>query len=557
MKKPLWLILILLFICVLTFSACNSGDSPIVNNGNNTVHTHQFEEWIQIKKPTCIDDGTNERYCSCGEKQTQIIESLGHEKVIDTAVAATCTTNGKTEGTHCSRCNEIFVAQINIEKLEHIEVIDVAVNATCITDGKTEGKHCSRCNTILIPQTIIPLYEHQYNSSEITTQATCNQDGIKTFTCTVKDCNYSYTETYSLPTYTATELYELSVKYVGEIITYDKNGSELSLATGFVISSDGKVVTNYHVIEGAYSADITINNEKYEITQVLAYDENIDLAIVKVNATGLTAATICKNPVSVGSTVYAIGSSRGMTNTYSQGIITYADRVVDGVSHVQHDASITHGNSGGPLINVYGEIIGINTWGISDSQNLNFAVFTAELDNLVYIDPITLDELNGKNLNPYETLIDWILNNYNYTGSNYIEYRYRVSEAKYSVYSLTYYYNTNKLSLVYFNAFSNDDTRYVSIDLTPDSTACRYYAVYNDGYYSSWKNVMVGYIYYATFTRNTSIGYYSSEGDYWTISSLLSTYQEGIVYALDWFSLVLDYFKFGYTLADFGFTSFT
>ena len=77
----------------------------------------------------------------------------------------------------------------------------------------------------------------------------------------------------------------------------------------------------------------------------MAYDENIDLAVVKVNATGLTTATICKKTVSVGATVYAIGSSRGLTNTYSQGIITYANRVVDGVSHVQHDASITHGGN--------------------------------------------------------------------------------------------------------------------------------------------------------------------------------------------------------------------
>ena len=122
---------------------------------------------------------------------------------------------------------------------------------------------------------------------------------------------------------------------------------------------------------------------------MLAYDANIDLAVCKINATGLDFATICKKPVNVGETVYAIGSSRGMTNTYSQGIITYANRVVDNVSHIQHDASITNGNSGGPLINIYGEVIGINTWGISNSQNLNFAVFTKELDNLSYSSPIS------------------------------------------------------------------------------------------------------------------------------------------------------------------------
>ena len=116
------------------------------------------------------------------------------------------------------------------------------------------------------------------------------------------------------------------------------------------------------------------------------------MAILKINATDLDYANVCKKTVQTGEAVYAIGSSRGLTNTYSQGIITQANRVVDGVVHIQHDASITNGNSGGPLLNVYGEVIGINTWGITDSQNLNFAVFTSELDNLVYGNEMTLHQ---------------------------------------------------------------------------------------------------------------------------------------------------------------------
>ena len=554
MKKSLWLVLLLVLVCTFALSACDDANQPQTPNSD---HIHAFGEWTTTKKANCTEDGINERYCACGEKQTQSVSALGHTKVIDDAVAATCTTDGKTEGKHCSVCSEVIVAQTTIGKLGHVEVIDTAVTATCTTDGKTEGKHCSRCSAVLISQTVLSSSGHKYNNGEVTTQATCNQSGVKTFTCTVNSCRHSYTENYSLATYTATELYNISVKYVGEIVTYDRSGAELALGTGFVISSDGKIVTNYHVIEGAYSANITINNKKYTITTVLAYDENIDLAVVKVNATGLTAATVCKNPVNVGSTVYAIGSSRGMTNTYSQGIITYAERVVDGVSHVQHDASITHGNSGGPLINVYGEVIGINTWGISDSQNLNFAVFTGELDNLVYGTPMTLAEFYEANFNAYETLLNWLLENYNYTGDSWIEYRYQKSGERYSVYSLTYFYNTNTLSLVYYYVFNNDDARYVSIDLSEDSTSCRYYATYTDGDYSYKENVTQGYIYPSSFTRYTSIGYYSSKGDYWTLSSLLETYQEGIVYSLEWFDVFLDAFEFGLTLSDFGFNSFS
>ena len=310
MKKSLWIVLMLI-VGVLTFSAC---DDENKQQTQNTDHIHTYGEWITTEKANCTTDGINERYCSCGEKQTQTIGALGHDEVIDSAITATCT-----------------------------------------TDGKTEGKHCSSCGAVLIAQSVISSSGHKYNNGDVTTQATCNQSGIKTFTCIVNSCRHTYTETYSLPTYSATELYNLSVKYVGEIVTYDKSGAELALGTGFVISSDGKIITNYHVLDSAYSAKITINGNVHSITQILAYDENIDLAILKINATGLNYANVCKNTVQTGETIYAIGSSRGLTNTYSQGIITQANRVVDGVIHIQHDASINNGNSG-IVLNMYNTI---------------------------------------------------------------------------------------------------------------------------------------------------------------------------------------------------------
>ena len=504
MKKILWLAVISLLVCVCAFSACDESNDPQTPTND---HVHAFEEWTTIKKASCATDGVNERYCSCGEKQTQTIEALGHEEIIDAAVAATCTTEGKTEGKHCSLCHETLVAQTTIDKLGHTEVVDAAVAATCTTEGKTEGTHCRNCSVVLVSQTVISSLGHTYDDGEITTQATCNQSGVKTFTCTVDTCRHSYTETYSLPAYTATELYALSVAYVGEIVTYDQRGNALSLATGFVISSDGKIVTNYHVIEGAYSADITIDKETYTIASVLAYDENIDLAVLKVDATGLTAATICKNPVSAGSTVYAIGSSRGMTNTYSQGIITYADRVVDGVSHVQHDASITHGNSGGPLINVYGEVIGINTWGISDSQNLNFAVFTAELDNLTYESPLTLEEVYLKESGVFERIKKYIMDNGTYDASDN-SYRLTLGtsyssdgSSKYT--RLAYYYvEYNEITL----DFLIDDGVFWAYFLIDENVDGSYvWSYFDDSDYE-----MSGTLYAATFDSDTLLGYSSS-----------------------------------------------
>ena len=587
MKKSLWLVLLLVLVCTFALSACDDTNQQQTPNSD---HIHAFGEWTTTKKANCTEDGINERYCACGEKQTQSVSALGHTNVIDDAVAATCTTEGKTEGKHCSVCSEVLVAQTPVGKLGHVEVIDAAVAATCTTegktdgkhcsvcsevlvaqtpvgklghvevidaavaatctaDGKTEGKHCSRCSTILLSQAVVSSPGHQYNSGEITTQATCNQIGVKTFTCTVNSCRHSYTETYSLPTYTATELYNLSVKYVGEIVTYDKRGAELALGTGFVISSDGKIVTNYHVIEGAYSADITINNKKYTISSILAYDANIDLAILKVNATGLTAATVCKNPVSVGATVYAIGSSRGMTNTYSQGIITYADRVVDGVSHVQHDASITHGNSGGPLVNVYGEVIGINTWGISDSQNLNFAVFTGELDNLVYGTPMTLAEFYEENIVPHEILKEWVTQNANGTG-NFTEVVLKKEDDWFGI-----WYNDEGVLFI-SNMYWYDDGAISSfcICLSDDEKSLWYSASYEEGYK---ENNVLGYINANTFTKSTPLTYYSYEGDYWTESSIMDLHQGSAVWILNWFEYFLEESNIGLTMQDFGFNSFS
>ncbi len=509
--------------CFLCFFVLSMSLFVTACKNKDEEHTHSFSMWETTTAATCISDGVQSRTCdTCGYIERATIPK----------------NNNHTQRTIVKENN---------------------YSPTCISGGRYDNVfYCVACNKELSRETIeLNKLGHNYNSGHIVSAATCISQGTKIYTCTNNNCGYSYAEAYSMPTYSATDLYNLAIEFVGEIVVYDKNGVELGLGTGFVISSDGQIVTNYHVIDGAYSAKITINEKNYSVTQILAYDENIDLAVLKINATGLSYANICKNTVQTGETVYAIGSSRGLTNTYSQGIITQANRVVDDVVHIQHDASITNGNSGGPLLNVYGEVIGINTWGLLDSQNLNFAVFTSELDNLVYGTPMTFAEFYEANLNAYETLLNWVLENYNDTGNSWISYEYQASGQRFSLYSLTYYYNTNRLCLDFYYVFSNGDARYVSIELSEDATSSEYYASYTDGDYSYQENTTQGYIYPSSFTRNTSIGYYSSEGDYWTISSLLATYQEGIVSSLAWFEVFLDACEFGFTLSDFGFTRFT
>ncbi len=166
---------------------------------------------------------------------------------------------------------------------------------------------------------------------------------------------------------TASEVHDKAEESVGEVVTYNQSGTELSLGSCFVYTRDGKLVTNYHVIEDAYSVKVTIDETTYGVQKVLAYDKDIDLAVLKINANNLAPLELDESTQEVGKPVYAFGSSKGLTATFSQGIITYADRIMDGVHYVQHDAAISSGNSGGPLINEYGKVIGINTMTMRDS----------------------------------------------------------------------------------------------------------------------------------------------------------------------------------------------
>ena len=99
--------------------------------------------------------------------------------------AATCTEDGYSGDTYCKDCGEKIADGGKISAMGHTEVIDPAVEPTCTTPGKTEGKHCSVCNEVLVAQTVIPAKGHSWNEGEVTTQPTCKDKGVKTFTCTV------------------------------------------------------------------------------------------------------------------------------------------------------------------------------------------------------------------------------------------------------------------------------------------------------------------------------------------------------------------------------------
>lgn len=150
MKKTLWLALFLALGCSLALSGCNNNNQT---QASNEDHIHSYGEWRTIQDATCTENGEQERSCSCGERKTQKIDALGHVEVIDPAVAATCTTDGKTEGKHCSVCNETLIAQSTIPASHIKGEWKIDVNATCTEDG-SKHQECAVCFTSINKETI-------------------------------------------------------------------------------------------------------------------------------------------------------------------------------------------------------------------------------------------------------------------------------------------------------------------------------------------------------------------------------------------------------------------
>ncbi len=151
------------------------------------------------------------------------------------------------------------------------------------------------------------------------------------------------------------------------------------VGSGFIVSSDGFVMTNAHVVEGADEVIVTLTDKREFKARIVGADKRTDVAVVKIEATGLPSVKMGDiNRVRVGEWVMAIGSPFGLENTVTAGIVSAKQRDTgDYLPFIQTDVAINPGNSGGPLINMRGEVIGINSQIYSRSggfQGISFAI---------------------------------------------------------------------------------------------------------------------------------------------------------------------------------------
>ena len=221
------------------------------------------------------------------------------------------------------------------------------------------------------------------------------------------------------------------------------SASEAGSGTGIILSSDGYIATNHHVIEGATTIRVKFYDGTYARASVRGSSSADDLAVIKVDRSGLTAATFApSSECFVGQTVYAIGNPSGydMAWTTTKGCISYVDRELkiykdDGtlekkLKMLQTDAMVNPGNSGGPLVNTKGQVVGIVSMKLADGyEGIGFAIPSdgaAEILNAIIKD----GHANNVNSNiSYERPVIGITGIYLEGGKHYVFQDDRVSEA--------------------------------------------------------------------------------------------------------------------------------
>jgi serine protease Do len=159
------------------------------------------------------------------------------------------------------------------------------------------------------------------------------------------------------------------------------------VGSGFILSADGYVMTNAHVVEGADEVMVTLTDKREFKARIVGSDKRTDVAVVKIDATGLPAVKIGDaSKLRVGEWVMAIGSPFGLENTVTAGIVSAKQRDTgDYLPFIQTDVAINPGNSGGPLLNMRGEVIGINSQIYSRSGGFMGISFSIPIDEAMRV----------------------------------------------------------------------------------------------------------------------------------------------------------------------------
>jgi serine protease Do len=183
------------------------------------------------------------------------------------------------------------------------------------------------------------------------------------------------TTTQSSSNKSVQEIGKLSNRVV-YVEVYDATNTVIASGSGVVMSADGEILTNFHVIDQASSIKIEFNDKRtFTTSTVLIKDESLDLALIKINANSLQSVNIGDSTIlELGEEVVAIGSPLGYKNSLTSGVVSQTLRKVEGQNYIQISAPIDHGSSGGALFNMKGELVGITSAFVQSSADINLAI---------------------------------------------------------------------------------------------------------------------------------------------------------------------------------------
>jgi|GEM_PF-85322 len=180
------------------------------------------------------------------------------------------------------------------------------------------------------------------------------------------------------------------------IVTFDDKGEVLAQGSGFFINKQGDIITNYHVIEGASSAEIkTAEGDIYHIDSILSQNIESDLVKLSIEShkNNIAPLSLCKDIPEVGEQIAVIGCPLGLEKTVSTGIVSAVREIPHFGEIIQIDAAISPGSSGSPVVNMKAKAIGVATFQILEGQNLNFAIPTKKILHLSQNKVLQLSEL--------------------------------------------------------------------------------------------------------------------------------------------------------------------
>lgn len=243
------------------------------------------------------------------------------------------------------------------------------------------------------------------------------------------------------------EIYKKCKSSVLYIEVYNEYDQAIAIGSGFFIDDKGTAVTNYHVIEDAYTAWVQVSeyeDEVYEVVGVYDYSEEDDWAVIKVDCTDNDYLNVGTTELVGGSTVYAIGNPLALKNTISQGIVSNPSRMLGNTNYIQITAPISSGSSGGALIDKNGDVVGITSATASKGQNLNLAL------------PISyINWYDNSAVTPLNELVE--------TAAQIIEYEFTrenivVEQDKTEYVLFDYWYDYNNYEMITFTIDSGDET---------------------------------------------------------------------------------------------------